>query len=350
MAQRISRAKQRIKAWRAVPDARRRRARRAAARRAARALPDVQRGVRQHAGADLARADLSGEAIRLTRMLHAALPDDGEVDRAAGADAAHRRPPPRPHRRRTASWSRWPSRTATLWDRDADRRGRRARRRRAWPAARSASTSCRPRSPRCTTRRRRAERDRLAADPRACTSLLERLAGNPMVTLNRAVAVAMVHGPAAGLALLEPLDERLPGHHRLDAVRGHLLEMLGDGERPPSTTARPRAGRPACRSSATSPERLRPSAMISICGVGPSRSAPRGADYRSTVEPQQRLRARAPDLRECGQPAVLVLAQRHGPGGHHPSVAPANRVRRRTAGATWPPTAPTCRVAGRYWS
>ena len=57
---------------------------------------------------------------------------------------------------------------------------------------------------------------------------LERLTGNPMVTLNRAVALAMVEGPAAGLALLEALDERLPGHYRLDAVRGHLHEMAGN--------------------------------------------------------------------------------------------------------------------------
>src|SRR5680860_659532 len=34
--------------------------------------------------------------------------------------------------------------------------------------------------------------------------------------------------PLIGLKLLEPLDERLPGHYRLDAVRGHLYEMLGD--------------------------------------------------------------------------------------------------------------------------
>ena len=51
-----------------------------------------------------------------------------------------------------------------------------------------------------------------------------------MVTLNRAVAVAMAHGPAAGLALLEPLDgdERLVRNHRLDAVRGHLHQLAGD--------------------------------------------------------------------------------------------------------------------------
>jgi RNA polymerase sigma factor (sigma-70 family) len=64
----------------------------------------------------------------------------------------------------------------------------------------------------------------------ALYGILERLTGNPMVTLNRAVAAAMVQGPAAGLALLQSLDERLAGHHRLAAVRGHLLDMLGDAE------------------------------------------------------------------------------------------------------------------------
>jgi predicted RNA polymerase sigma factor len=62
----------------------------------------------------------------------------------------------------------------------------------------------------------------------ALYGLLERMTGNPMVTLNRAVAAAMVDGPAAGLALLKGLDERLAGHHGLDAVRAHLLEMNGD--------------------------------------------------------------------------------------------------------------------------
>jgi predicted RNA polymerase sigma factor len=64
--------------------------------------------------------------------------------------------------------------------------------------------------------------------------LLARLSGNPMVELNRAVAAAMAHGPRAGLDLLAPLEERLPGHYRLDAVRGHLLGICvrfraGDG-------------------------------------------------------------------------------------------------------------------------
>jgi predicted RNA polymerase sigma factor len=57
------------------------------------------------------------------------------------------------------------------------------------------------------------------------------MTGNPMVALNRAIAAAMVDGPAAGLALLEPLEEPLAGHHRLHAVRAHLLEMAGEVER-----------------------------------------------------------------------------------------------------------------------
>lgn len=61
---------------------------------------------------------------------------------------------------------------------------------------------------------------------------LERVTPGPVVTLNRAVAVAMVHGPQAGLAVLAPLeqDDRMTQGHRLDAVRAHLLEMAGELE------------------------------------------------------------------------------------------------------------------------
>jgi predicted RNA polymerase sigma factor len=62
----------------------------------------------------------------------------------------------------------------------------------------------------------------------ALYGLLERMTGNPMVTLNRAIALAMVQGPAAGLAALADLDTELPDHHRLDAVRAHLLDLAGD--------------------------------------------------------------------------------------------------------------------------
>ena len=54
------------------------------------------------------------------------------------------------------------------------------------------------------------------------------MTGNPMVTLNRAVAAAMADGPSAGLALLDGLGERLGDHHRLHSVRAHLLELAGD--------------------------------------------------------------------------------------------------------------------------
>ena len=66
----------------------------------------------------------------------------------------------------------------------------------------------------------------------ALYELLKRVAPSPIVTLNHAIAAAMVHGPSKGLDLLTTLatDARLSGHYRLDAVRAHLLEMAGDCE------------------------------------------------------------------------------------------------------------------------
>lgn len=64
----------------------------------------------------------------------------------------------------------------------------------------------------------------------ALYDLLRRMSDNPMVTLNHAIAAAMVHGATKGLELLDALkaDARLAIHHRLDAVRAHLLELAGD--------------------------------------------------------------------------------------------------------------------------
>jgi predicted RNA polymerase sigma factor len=64
----------------------------------------------------------------------------------------------------------------------------------------------------------------------ALYELLMRMSDNPVVALNHAVAVAMAHGPHAGLDLLAGLqaDERIAGDHRLHAVRAHLLELAGD--------------------------------------------------------------------------------------------------------------------------
>jgi predicted RNA polymerase sigma factor len=77
------------------------------------------------------------------------------------------------------------------------------------------------------------------------------VAPNPMVTLNHAVALAMVDGPRAGLDLLASLDadDRMRDNHRLDAVRAHLLEMAGDHE------AAGTAYRSAARRTSSLPER-----------------------------------------------------------------------------------------------
>jgi predicted RNA polymerase sigma factor len=66
----------------------------------------------------------------------------------------------------------------------------------------------------------------------ALYELLKRVAPGPIVTLNHAIAAAMVHGPAKGLELLRALDRdpRIAGHYRLDAVRAHLFEKMGDHE------------------------------------------------------------------------------------------------------------------------
>jgi len=65
----------------------------------------------------------------------------------------------------------------------------------------------------------------------ALYELLKRMSDNPLVILNHAIATAMVHGPEKGLDLLDKLkDLRIAEHHRMDAVRAHLLEMAGDAE------------------------------------------------------------------------------------------------------------------------
>jgi predicted RNA polymerase sigma factor len=63
----------------------------------------------------------------------------------------------------------------------------------------------------------------------ALYGLLERMSDNPMVSLNRAVAAAMVEGPESGLRQIDAIaqDERMKGHYRIDAVRAHLYERAG---------------------------------------------------------------------------------------------------------------------------
>jgi predicted RNA polymerase sigma factor len=89
------------------------------------------------------------------------------------------------------------------------------------------------------------------AEVLALYELLDRVAPNPMATMNRALAVAMVRGPDAGLDLLASLDgdSRVARHHRLFAMRGHLLEMDG------SLAAARAAFEEAARRTASAPEK-----------------------------------------------------------------------------------------------
>ena len=117
-----------------------------------------------------------------------------------------------------------------------DRRGGRAGLRGAAAKARSAPTSCRPPSPPCTTKRRASRRPTGRRSWR-CNGLLVRMSDNPMVALNHAIATAMVHGPAAGLALLDARRRRAPGRP----------PPPGRRPRPPAGTGRrPIAAAAAC--------------------------------------------------------------------------------------------------------
>jgi RNA polymerase sigma factor (sigma-70 family) len=228
MAQRISRGKQRIKAtgipFRLPPEQER-------SDRLAAVLQVLylifNEGYTTTAGPHLHRAELTGEAIRLTRAVHRLLPADGEV---AGLLALM-----------LLTDARRPARTrpdgalVPLAEQDRDRWDRASiqegvalitdtlRRAPVGPYQLQAAIAA------VHAEAARAE-DTDWPQVLALYQLLERLAPNPMVTLNHAVALAMVRGPQAGLELLATLDgdERLAGHHRLDAVRAHLLEMAGD--------------------------------------------------------------------------------------------------------------------------
>ncbi|SCL56625.1 RNA polymerase sigma factor, sigma-70 family [Micromonospora citrea] len=228
MSQRIRRAKQRIEAAGArftMPAPRERDER-------LRAVLQVlylifNEGYTTSGGPELHRADLTAEAIRLARMLRRLLPDDGEV---AGLLAlmlltdAHR-----------AARTGPAGELVPLAEQDRDR----------WDRAAIAEgialvTEALTWSPPGPYQLQAAIAAVHAEAPSADRTdwpqilalyrLLARIAPNPMVTLNQAVAVAMVDGPRAGLALLAPLDadDRTAGHHRLAAVRAHLLELAGE--------------------------------------------------------------------------------------------------------------------------
>ncbi|MFE7155399.1 RNA polymerase sigma factor [Streptomyces sp. NPDC057636] len=224
MAQRISRAKQRVRGVRfRLPEDWRER------------LPAVlqilylifNEGYTATSGPQLQRADLAREAIRLTRAVRALLPGDSEVAgllalmlltdarRAARTDAA-------------GELVRLDEQDRTLWDRAEIDEG---------VALVALALPRGPVGPYQLQAAIAALHDE-AADAEdtdwpqilALYDVLVRVVpeGEAMAALGRAVAVAMVHGPEAGLTETDKLADALGGHHRLAAVRGHLLELAGD--------------------------------------------------------------------------------------------------------------------------
>jgi len=184
-------------------------------------------GYTSSAGPNLQRSELSGEAIRLTRAVHKLLREDCEV---AGLLALMLLTDARRAARTGPDGELIPltKQDRTLWDLKQISEGI------ALLTATLPKGSVGPYQVQAAVAAVHDEAVR-AEDtdwPQilALYDLLKRMSDNPMVELNHAIAAAMVYGPSAGLDLLNGLDadERLTGHHRLDAVRAHLLELAGD--------------------------------------------------------------------------------------------------------------------------
>ncbi|TMR21263.1 RNA polymerase sigma factor [Nonomuraea turkmeniaca] len=228
MAQRISRAKQRIKST-GVPFAMPPEAERADRLRVVLHVLYLifNEGYTATSGPELHRTELTSEAIRLARSVRRLLPDDGEV---AGLLALM-----------LLTEARRPARTGpdggliplaeqdrSMWDRRLIDEG-------VELVTKALSTTAL--GPYQVQAAIAAVHDEAATAEEtdwpqilALYGVLSGLDDNPVVKLNHAVAVAMVRGPRAGLDLLDRLaaDERMTRHHRLAAVRAHLLEMAGD--------------------------------------------------------------------------------------------------------------------------
>ena len=231
MAQRISRAKQSIRAsgipFRMPTDEER--AERLSAVRHILYLI-FNEGYASSGGADLVRTDLSNEAIRLTRMLHALLPDDGEV---AGLLALMILTDARRAARTGPSGELIPldEQDRSRWDQRLIREGIAL----ISETLSKGSVGVYQLQAAIAAVHDEASRSEDTDWPQilALYDVLRGLQDNPMVSLNHAIAAAMVHGPAAGLELIEALDgdARIRGHYRLDAVRAHLYDMAGDHDR-----------------------------------------------------------------------------------------------------------------------
>jgi RNA polymerase sigma factor (sigma-70 family) len=228
MAQRISRAKQTIKSsgipfQMPTPEERAQRLR---------AVLHVlylifNEGYTSSGGSELHRADLSQEAIRLTRIVRDLQPHDTEV---AGLLALMLLTDARRRARVTPEGDLIPlsKQDRTLWNNDQISEG---------VALISETLPKGAVGPYQLQAAIAAVHDEATqADETdwpqilALYDVLRRMSDNPMVKLNRAVAAAMVQGPAKGLELLDELesDSRMANHHRLHAVRAHLLELAGN--------------------------------------------------------------------------------------------------------------------------
>ena len=182
-------------------------------------------GYATSSGPDLARTDLSSEAIRLGRIVHGARPDDPEM---GGLLALMLLTEARRPARTRADGELVPlaEQDRSRWDRSLIAEGLTL----ITVALRMGKVGEYQLQAAIAAVHDRAARhaDTDWSEILSLYGLLERMTANPMVTLNRAVAAAMADGPNAGLALLDGLDARLGDHHRLRSVRGHLLEMAGD--------------------------------------------------------------------------------------------------------------------------
>jgi RNA polymerase sigma factor (sigma-70 family) len=184
-------------------------------------------GYTASSGNALHRADLAREAIRLTRLVRRLLPADTEV---AGLLALMLLTDSRRAARTGPGGDLIPldEQDRARWDRALIGEGT------ALASAAVGAATLGPYQLQAAIAATHANADR-AQDTdwhqvHALYKILERIAPNPMVTLNRAVALAQTRGPRAGLELLAALDDdaRLAGHHRLHAVRAHLLEQAGE--------------------------------------------------------------------------------------------------------------------------
>jgi RNA polymerase sigma factor (sigma-70 family) len=230
VAQRISRAKQRIKAsgaefW--LPPQAERSERIAAVLHVLYLI--FNEGYTASSGSVLLRVDLTREAMRLTRQLRERLPEDGEV---AGLLALMLLTDARRPARTRPDGALVPlaEQDRRRWDAQAIAEG---------IALITETLATAPIGPYQLQAAIAAVHDEAARSEDTdwpqilgLYDLLQGTAPGPMVTLNRIVAVAMVHGPQAGLQQLAAAeaDPALAGHHRVDAVRAHLLEMSGDLE------------------------------------------------------------------------------------------------------------------------